>query len=607
MRKKVTLHRLFVFAGAFLLAAGAAVADDEFPRVETAPAFTYVHNSPVLGGSQSFNCYGAGGTIAVNFTSLFGLAADLGGCRVSGLDNTYGIGSKVHVGEGTYVFGPRITFREGKVQPFIETNFGIEHIRVKCNNGNAGNACGSLSAVQPLPTDDAVLVLANPYATSYGKNAFALTAGGGIDIKFNKKFALRLVQAEYLYTRFGNDCQFAVCSNNNGQNSFRLKSGIVIGWGGPRAAILPPAPAPRMKPCPVGPSVPVDQDCPKQDISLGLRADPSAICPGQVSKLSPAASLPDGATIQWTVNGQQISQAPSLEFGSTGRDAGTYSIGMKVSAPGYNDASSQTTVTIRGYVPPSGSVSASPAEIWVGDKATLSANFSPGQCGGTLGPVAYSSAEGSVSGNEFNSTGVQFDPATTSEQRKTITIMAKVTDQQGSGSAQTAVIVKQKGVVASKRYPDIVFPKGSARVNNCGKRVLLEELKASLDSDPNGHVVFVGHTSESEKGPADLDLRRALNAAAVISAGAQICLGFPAANIAITAAGTADNGVDFQPYFCESSTGEIKGNLVQEADNEAKNRRVEVWFVPSGGVLPASAQNSKSAVELNVAALGCPR
>jgi outer membrane protein OmpA-like peptidoglycan-associated protein len=185
--------------------------------------------------------------------------------------------------------------------------------------------------------------------------------------------------------------------------------------------------------------------------------------------------------------------------------------------------------------------------------------------------------------------------------------MAKVTDQQGSGSAQTAVIVKQKGVVASKRYPDIVFPKGSARVNNCGKRVLLEELKASLDSDPNGHVVFVGHTSESEKGPADLDLRRALNAAAVISAGAQICLGFSAANIAITAAGTADNGVDFQPYFCESSTGEIKGNLVQEADNEAKNRRVEVWFVPSGGVLPASAQNSKSAVELNVAALGCPR
>jgi outer membrane protein OmpA-like peptidoglycan-associated protein len=202
---------------------------------------------------------------------------------------------------------------------------------------------------------------------------------------------------------------------------------------------------------------------------------------------------------------------------------------------------------------------------------------------------------------------VPFDPANTSEQQKTISILAKVSDAGGAGQAQTAVVVKQKGVIAAKRFPDIVFPKGSARVNNCGKRVLLEELKASLDSDPNGHVVFVGHTSSSEAAAAGLDLKRALNAAAVISAGAQICLGFSAANIAITAAGTADNGIDFQPYFCESSTGEIRGNLVQETDSEAKNRRVEVWFVPSGGVLPASAQGSKSAVELNVKELGCPR
>jgi opacity protein-like surface antigen len=234
-KEKVKMRRLFVFAGALLLAAVTAVAQDSegYPRVETAPAFTYVHNSPILGGSQSFNCYGFGGTIAYNFTSLIGLAADLSGCRVAGLDNTYGIGSKVHVGEGTYVFGPRFTFRHfGKLQPFLEVNFGVEHVDVRCNNGNAGNACGSLSAVQPLPTDAVVIVPINPNATSYGQNAFALTVGGGLNIKFNKKIALRLVQAEYLYTRFGNDCQFAVCSNNNSQNSFRLKSGIVIGWGG---------------------------------------------------------------------------------------------------------------------------------------------------------------------------------------------------------------------------------------------------------------------------------------------------------------------------------------------------------------------------------------
>ncbi len=608
MSQKVKSYGLFAFGGLFLAAAGTAFAQD-YPKVEMAPGFSFQHNSPVLGGSQSFNCAGGGSTIAVNVSSVFGLAADLSGCKIFGLDNTYGVGSKVGGSEFTYVFGPRITFRKGRVQPFLEVNFGGERIGVSCNNGDAGNACGAITPVQPLPTVNGAVIIVprNPNATSASKNAFALTAGGGIDIKVNHKFAIRLVQAEYLYTRFGNDCQFAVCNNNNGQNSFRLKSGIVIGWGGEKAVLPPPPPpAPRMKPCPVGPSVPVDQDCPKQNISMGIQANPNAICQGAVSRVSPPAGLPTGASLQWTVNGQALSQAPTLEFGSTGRDPGSYTIGLKVSAEGYNDASAQTTVTVRGYVAPSGTLSASPAEIYVGDKANLSANFTAGTCGGPLGPVSLSAAEGSISGTEFDSSTVRFDPANTSEQRKTIAVLANVSDPRGQGSAQTTVVVKQKAAIVSKRYPDIVFPRGSARVNNCGKRVLLEELKASLDSDPNGHVVFVGHIAPGEKG-TDLDLKRALNAAAVISAGAQICLGFSAANIAITAAGTADNGIDFQPYFCEASTGEIHGNLVKETEEEAKNRRVEVWYVPAGGTLPPSAQGSRSAVELNVQSLGCPR
>ncbi len=67
---------------------------------------------------------------------------------------------------------------------------------------------------------------------SYSKTAFAMTVGGGFDIKLSKKLSLRPVQAEYLYTRFGNDCNAVVCTFNNNQNSFRLKSGIVINWGG---------------------------------------------------------------------------------------------------------------------------------------------------------------------------------------------------------------------------------------------------------------------------------------------------------------------------------------------------------------------------------------
>jgi opacity protein-like surface antigen len=235
MSKNMKIQRSFVFAAGLLLSAGLAVAQD-FPKLEMAPGFSYQHNSAVAGGSQAFNCAGGGSTIAYNLTSMFGLAMDLSGCKMFGLDNTYGIGSKVSGSEFTYVFGPRITFRKGKFQPFFELNFGGERVGISCNNGNAGNACGSIAPgtvpVQLPSGIGNIVVIRNPSATSFSENAFAMTVGGGADIKLNKKFAIRLVQAEYLYTRFGNDCAFAVCSNNNSQNTFRLKSGVVMSWGG---------------------------------------------------------------------------------------------------------------------------------------------------------------------------------------------------------------------------------------------------------------------------------------------------------------------------------------------------------------------------------------
>ncbi len=603
-------HRSLVFAGGLLLAASIA-SGQEYSKFEIAPGFNYQHDSPILGSTRSSECAGGGLTLAYNITHMFSMVADLSGCDMFDYNNPYGVGSGVHGDVFTYVFGPRFTFRRNsKFQPFVDVNVGGEEVRVHCNSGNLGDACGSITPgvgiSQPIvgAPPPVVIVPKNPYATAVTENSFAGTAGVGIDIRVNHHIAIRLVQADYLYTRFGNSCPFAICNHNNEQGSFRLQSGLVFGFGGPHA-ILPPAP--KTKSCPGGTSVSVDQDCPKQDISLGVHANPASVCPGGVSKVTTASKFPEGATIEWTVNGQPVSGAGTPEFTFTGRDAGSYKVAMRVSAAGYNDASAETTVNVRSYVAPSGMLSASPSSIWVGERSTLSASFTPGQCGGPLSPVTYSASEGSVSGDQFDSTGVRFDPANTSQQQKTIMITAKASDERGTVSAEAPVVVKQKGAVVSKRFPDILFPKDSDRVNNCGKRVLLEELKSSLDADPNGHVVFVGHTSANEKGSADLGLSRALNAAAVISAGAQVCLGFSAANIAVGNAGTSDNNVDFQPYFCESSTGEIRGNFVLQADSEAKNRRVEVWFVPSGGVAPPSAQGSKSAVELNVKTLGCPR
>jgi opacity protein-like surface antigen len=216
-RKEMKIRSAFVL-GMVLLFGTAAFAQD-YPKLETSPAFMFIRTptsftippgAPVgVAGttfSESFNCAGGGGTIAYNVSSVVGIAADMGGCKYFG-NNIPALSAKLSGSDFTYMFGPRFTYRNSsKFQPFFEVNFGGNRLKLSCNNNTACNG------------------------VSYSKNAFALTAGGGFDIKLNKKFAIRLIQAEYLYTRFGNNCNLALCSNNNNQNSFRLKSGLVVAW-----------------------------------------------------------------------------------------------------------------------------------------------------------------------------------------------------------------------------------------------------------------------------------------------------------------------------------------------------------------------------------------
>jgi len=217
------MRKYFVVVGLLLLTAGLALAQD-FPKVETSPQFMYIRTpisfsfnngeGGVTSVNQSFNCAGGGGTLQYNVTSLIGIAADLGGCKYFGQTIPAPISANINGTGFTFLFGPRLTFRsKSPFQPFAELNFGGMRISLSCKNN---------------PSD-----CTNEFGTgSRSKSAFAMTVGGGFDIKINKKLSLRPVQAEYLYTRFGNDCNLQVCTFNNNQNSFRLKSGLVINWGG---------------------------------------------------------------------------------------------------------------------------------------------------------------------------------------------------------------------------------------------------------------------------------------------------------------------------------------------------------------------------------------
>jgi hypothetical protein len=160
----------------------------------------------------------------------------------------------------------------------------------------------------------------------------------------------------------------------------------------------------------------------------------------------------------------------------------------------------------------------------------------------------------------------------------------------------------------ARRLDDLVFPPGSSRVNNCAKRLLIEELTPMLRDQPNSRVVLIGHRDERERGGATLDRARVLNAAAVLSAGTGICPQLDLSRVLGAWVGTDQTSTP-RPALCGASTAvrERGGQAVAAADTRAQFRRVEVWFVPEGAELPAALQSAQPVPADAVKPLGCPK
>jgi hypothetical protein len=300
------------------------------------------------------------------------------------------------------------------------------------------------------------------------------------------------------------------------------------------------------------------------------------------------------------VDGKPVSQAGQFQLNTAGMSPGMHRVGLTAGGGVYNNATREVTINVMDYRPPTGTVTANPTEIYVGDKSTVAASFT-GQCGGTIGEPSFSASDGTIGGNEYDSSGVTF---AANEQRKTVTITATAKDDRQSGTADTTITVMQKA--AAIRLPDILFLANSDRVNNCGKRILLEQLKSYTERDPNGQVVVVGTQADNEKAPSLAD-SRAHNAAAIVTAGSGVCLSLPKDHVLVNATGTSQNGVEFQPDFCGASVVERRGQAVSANDATAQYRRVIVWFVPAGAQAPAAAGTTQSVEALSLGGLGCPK
>jgi hypothetical protein len=185
--------RMLIAAVALLAALGiplAAKGQNEAPKLEAYGGYDYVRfnvNTDIPGAtpSASYNANGGGGQLEYNANKWLGVVADLDGYVV-----TQG---RPLAGVFSYMFGPRVNLRRGKITPFAQVLFG------------------GVAATSGIGQPGIV-------------NAFATTVGGGLDFKVSRLISIRPLQAEYFLTKFSDGL-------NNRQNNFRFGAGIVFRLG----------------------------------------------------------------------------------------------------------------------------------------------------------------------------------------------------------------------------------------------------------------------------------------------------------------------------------------------------------------------------------------
>ncbi len=173
-------------------AARAQSGDAAATGLELSVAYNYIHSNAPPGGCGCFSFNGGSASAAWHFNSSFALVADFAAAHANNYD-----ASTFSPTLTSYLFGPRYTHQvaQGRFIPFAQVLVGGAHV----SNGFFPTSASSTSSA----------------------NAFALTAGGGLDIALVKHISLRAAQLEYFYTRFPNGV-------NEHQNNLRISAGIVF-------------------------------------------------------------------------------------------------------------------------------------------------------------------------------------------------------------------------------------------------------------------------------------------------------------------------------------------------------------------------------------------
>ncbi len=363
--------------------------------------------------------------------------------------------------------GPRISFRNhDRLTPFLQVLGGAARASEVTVNG----CTTSLLACEPLPEE----------------TGFALTAGGGLDLRLNHRIALRLFQAEYLVTRFQDPTSST--GENGWQSNVRLSAGIVFLFGG-----NPPPPPPNRSPV------------------VSCSADKSTVHAesGDVAAMHGVASDPDNdpLTYSWTSSGGAVEgNGPEARWSSSGATPGTYTVKVRVDDGGGGTADCSTDIRVepRPNRPPTMSCSADRNSVLIGEPVQIVATASDPN----NDPRTYSweSSGGQIGGSEASA---KFD--TTGLKAGHYSVTGHVNDGRGgTAECQLGIEVREPlpppemvELEARLALHSIYFPTARPSVANPNGglvgsqerilKTLAEDFQRYLTFKPDAHLILGGH------------------------------------------------------------------------------------------------------------------
>jgi hypothetical protein len=184
-----------------MIGAQAVPAAAQSAPIDLAVTYDALHTDHLV--AQEFWMQGGAVELGARLYRGLGLAARVEGLH-AGANSTTGVPLSLV----TTVFGPRYTMemRSQRYAVFGEGLVGIS------------NGFHSLFSEGSGPVDSV-----NAGTTS-SANALAIDVGGGVDVRLNRRLAIRAIRASYLRTQFPN-------STTNIQNSLSIGAGVVLRLG----------------------------------------------------------------------------------------------------------------------------------------------------------------------------------------------------------------------------------------------------------------------------------------------------------------------------------------------------------------------------------------